>query len=54
MRGILGLWRQFGNEARLHLNTSLSEALGKLDERRIRASGETEREREMGEREQGE
>lgn len=24
MRGILGLWRQFGNEARLHLNTLLS------------------------------
>lgn len=24
VRGILGLWRQFGNEARLHLNTLLS------------------------------
>ncbi len=24
MRGILGLWRQFENEARLHLNTLLS------------------------------
>lgn len=35
----------------MHLNTPLSEAHGKLDERRMRASGE--RERDGGERARG-
>lgn len=56
MRGILGLWRQFGNEARLHLNTLLSGHLvnlmrggwrewrGEVE----RMEGSEERERERG------
>lgn len=56
MRGILGLWRQFGNEARLHLNTLLSGHLVNLmrggwrewrgEVERMEGSEERERERE--------
>lgn len=49
MRGILGLWRQFGNEARLHLNTLLSGHLVNLmsgAERRRRRREEKEKEKE--------
>lgn len=48
MRSILGLWRQFGNEARLHLNTLLSGHLVNL----MRGGwGEVERTKRSGERE---
>lgn len=56
VQGILGLWRQFGNEARLHLNTLLSGHLVNLmrggwggrrgEMERTRGSGEREKERE--------
>lgn len=36
MRGILGLWRQFGNEACLHLNSLLSGHLVHLMRGRLR------------------
>ncbi len=59
MRGILGLWRQFGNEARLHLNTLLSGHLVNLmrggwgewrgEVERTTGSGEREREGESKE-----